>query len=83
MAGGLEQGDWGLGRVSNGLEGLGPEGGRGLGAGAWWDGTDIRIIVRRFVWTFRRSDRRTDEQKFAPLVPSRPLRIRCPISDNR
>ena len=65
VAGGLEQGSWGLGRVSKGLggwgleraEGLGPEGRGGAGPSG-----DVRTDVR----SDGRSDGRTDG-KFTPL----------------
>ena len=63
----LEQGGWGLGRVSKGLggwglkEGWGLEGAGGLGGpGAWRDGTDVRSFVCSFVRTLVRSLARTD-----------------------
>ena len=64
MAGGLEQGSWGLGRVSKGLGGWGLERAEGLGlvgVGAGPSG-DVRTDVRSLVQT----DGRTDE-KFTPL----------------
>ena len=48
VAGGLEQGSWGLGRVSKGLGGWGLERAKGLGlgggAGPSGDGTDVRSL---------------------------------------
>ena len=74
MAGGLEQGSWGLGRVSQGLGGWVLEGAEGLRSGGGeaapsGDRTDVR--------SFARSDGRTDG-KFTPLFyrtssPSGPL----------
>ena len=71
MAGGLEQGSWGLGRVSQGLGGWVLEGAEGLGSGGGWTlrGPDGRSFVRSLV--------RTDG-KFTPLFyrtssPSGPL----------
>ena len=60
-AGGLEQGSWGLGRVSKGLGGWGLERAKGLGSGGGWS------------WTLKghpdgRSDIRTDGQKIHPSV---------------
>ena len=82
MAGGLEQGSWGLGRVSKGLgawgleraEGLGS--GEGGGAGPSGDRTDVRSLAR--------TDVRTDG-KFTPLFyrtssPSGPLPKRESLS---
>ena len=51
MEGGLEQGGWGLERVSKGLGGWGLGGAVGLGpgeAGPSGDGTDVRSFVRLF-----------------------------------
>ena len=78
VAGGLEQGSWGLGRVSKGLGGWGLERAEGLGSGGGLapQGTD-RTDVWTFVRSFVRSDVRTDG-KFTPLFyrtssPSGPL----------
>ena len=68
VAGGLEQGDWGLGRFSKGLEGakglggLGPGGGRGAGVGGGWTlrGPDGRSLVRSLARSFVRSDGHTE-----------------------
>ena len=59
-AGGLEQGSWGLGRVSKGLGGWGLERAEGLGSGGGWT---LRGLTGR---TFGRSFVRTDG-KFTPL----------------
>ena len=74
MAGGLEQGSWGLGRVSKGLGRLGPGEGPGAGVreGAGPSG-DVRTDVRSDVRSFVRTD-----GKFTPLFyrtssPSGPL----------
>ena len=66
VAGGLEQGSWGLGRVSKGLGGWGLERAEGLGSGGGLDpqGTSGRTFVRSFV----RSDVRTDVRKIHPSV---------------
>ena len=74
MAGGLEQGSWGLGRVSKGLGGWGMERAEGLGSrGGAGPSGDVRTDVR----SFGRTDGRTDG-KFTPLFyrtssPSGPL----------
>ena len=89
VAGGLEQGSWGLGRVSKGVGGWGLERAEGLGSGGGGGGldpqgtnrTDVRTDVRTFVRTFGRSDVRTFGRtygKFTPLCyrtssPSGPL----------
>ena len=72
-AGGLEQGSWGLGRVSKGLGGWGLERAEGLGSGggAW----TLRGPTGR---TFGRTFGRSDVQKFPPVFyrtssPSGPL----------
>ena len=79
MAGGLEQGSWGLGRVSKGLGGWGLERAEGLGPGGGLDpqGTSGRTFARTFARTFVRSFGRMDG-KFTPLSyrtssPSGPL----------
>ena len=75
MAGGLEQGSWGLGRVSKGLGGWGLERAEGLGSGGEGAGPsgDVRTDVRSDVRTFGRTEN-------SPLCPigHRPLRVRCP-----
>ena len=65
MDGVLEQGDWCLGRVSQGLVGWVLEGAEGLGSGGGWTlrGPDGRTFVCSFV----RLDGRTDGRKFPPL----------------
>ena len=73
MAGGLEQGGWGLGRVSQGLGGWVLEGAEGLGLGGAGPSGDFRTDVRSFARTFVRTD-----GKFTPLFyrtssPSGPL----------
>ena len=66
MAGGLEQGSWGLGRVSKGVGGWGLEMAEGLGSGGGLDpqGTSGRTFVR----SLARSDGRTDGRKIHPSV---------------
>ena len=67
MAGGLEQGSWGLGRVSKGLGGWGLERAEGLGsggAGPSGDQPDGRSFDRLFVRSFGR----TDVRKIHPSV---------------
>ena len=74
VAGGLEQGSWGLGRVSKGLGGWGLGPGEGRGAGVRGGGgrtlrgrPDGRSLVR------------TDVRKIHPCpIGHRPLRVRCP-----
>ena len=56
VAGGLEQGAWGLRRVSKGLGGWGLERAKGLGSGG---GLDLQRTGRTFVRSFGRSDVRT------------------------
>ena len=59
VAGGLEQGGWGLGRVSKGLGGWVLEGAEGLGsggAGPSGDRTDVRSLARSLVCSFARTD---------------------------
>ena len=78
MAGGLEQGGWGLGRVSKGLGGWGLERAEGLGSGGGFGPSgDVRTDVRSYPRTFGRLDVWTDG-KFTPLFyrtssPSGPL----------
>ena len=63
VAGGLEQGSWGLGRVSKGLGGWGLERAEGLGSGGEGldpQGTSGRMFVRSFA--------RTDGRKIHPSV---------------
>ena len=62
MAGGLEQGGWGLGRVSKGLGGLGP--GEGLGAGVQ---DPQGMSGQMFAWTDGSLLARSDGRKFPPL----------------
>ena len=62
MAGGLEQGSWGLGRVSKGLGGWGLERAEGLGSGG---GLDPQGMSGR---TFARSFGRSDGRKIHPSV---------------
>ena len=66
VAGGLEQGSWGLGKVSKGLGGWGLERAEGLGSGGGLDpqGTSGRTFVR----SFARSLVRTDGRKIHPSV---------------
>ena len=61
MAGGLEQGGWGLGRVSQGLGGWVLEGAKGLGSGA---GLDPQGTGRMFARSFAQ----TEGQKIHPPV---------------
>ena len=88
MAGGLEQGSWGLGRVSKGLGGWGLEraeglGGwgleraEGLGSGGGGGLDPLGTSGRTFARTFARSDRRTENSPLCP-IGHRPLRVRCP-----
>ena len=77
MAGGLEQGSWGLGRVSKGLGGWGLERAEGLGSGGGGWTLRGRPDGRSFARSFARSLVRTD-RKFTPLFyrtssPSGPL----------
>ena len=86
VAGGLEQGSWGLGRVSKGLGGWGLERAELLGSGGGWTlrgRPDGRSLARSFV----RSDVRTDG-KFIPLSyrtssPSGPLPKKGKRTDGR
>ena len=73
MAGGLEQGSWGLGRVSKGLGGWGLERAEVLGLGGAGPSGDVRTDVRSLVRTYGRTEN-------SPLCPigHRPLRVRCP-----
>ena len=76
VAGGLEQGGWGLGRVSQGLGGWVLEGAEGLGLGGGWTLRglpDGRSLARSFARTFGRTEN-------SPLcsIGHRPLRVRCP-----
>ena len=66
VAGGLEQGSWGLGRVSKGLGGWGLERAEGLGPGGAGPSGDVRTDVRSDVRSLGRSFGRTDG-KFTPL----------------
>ena len=84
-AGGLEQGSWGLGRVSKGLGGWGLERAEGLGSeGGGWTlrgRPDGCSLIHSFACSLVRTDRRTDgrtDGKFTPLSyrtssPSGPL----------
>ena len=77
VAGGLEQGSWGLGRVSKGLGGWGLERAKGLGSGGGGGLDPQGTSGRTFVRSFARSLARTDG-KFTPLFygtssPSGPL----------
>ena len=69
VAGGLEQGSWGLGRVSKGLGGWGLERAKGLGSGG--GGLDpLGTSGRTFARTFGRSDVRTfGRTENSPLCP--------------
>ena len=68
VAGGLEQGSWGLGRVSKGLGGWGLERAEGLGSGGGGgldpQGTSGRTFARSLVRSFVR----TDGRKIHPSV---------------
>ena len=69
VAGGLEQGSWGLGRVSKGLGGWGLERAEGLGSGGGAGPSgDVRTDVRTDVRLFARSFVRSDGQKIHPSV---------------
>ena len=71
VAGGLEQGSWGLGRVSKGLGGWSLERAKGLGSrGGGLDpqGTSGRTFARSLVRSFVRSFVRTDGRKIHPSV---------------
>ena len=65
VAGGLEQGSWGLGRVSKGLGGWGLERAKGLGSGRGLDpqGTSGRTFARSLV----RSLGRTENSPLCPI----------------
>ena len=77
VAGGLEQGSWGLGRVSKGLGGWGLERAEGLGyGGGGWTlrgRPDGRSFARSLARTFGRTEN-------SPLcsIGHRPLWVRCP-----
>ena len=75
MAGGLEQGSWGLGRVSKGLGGWGLERAEGLGSGGGLDpqGTSGRTFGRSFVRTFGRTDGKFTPLSYRTSSPSGPL----------
>ena len=81
MAGGLEQGSWGLGRVSKGLGGWGLERAEGLGSrgGGWTlrghpDGRlDGRSLVRSLVRSFARTDGKFTPLSYRTSSPSGPL----------
>ena len=80
MAGGLEQGSWGLGRVSKGLGGWGLERAEGLGlvgAGPSGDRMNVRSLIRTDV----RMDVRMDGNSPLCSIGHRPLRVRCPKKD--
>ena len=80
MAEGLEQGAWGLGRVSKGLGGWGLDGakGRGLGGGGGWTlgGRDERTFVRSLAPSLSRSDGQTEIPPSS--IGHRSLWVRCP-----
>ena len=78
VAGGLEQGGWGLGRVSQGLGGWVLEGAEGLGSG----GLDPQGTGRTFTRTFARTDGRTENSPLCS-IGYRPLRVRCPKGHQR
>ena len=77
VAGGLEQGSWGLGRVFKGLGGWGLERAEGLGSGGGGWTLRGRPDGRSFVRSFVRSDGRTENSPLCP-IGHRPLRVRCP-----
>ena len=67
VAGGLEQGSWGLGRVSKGLGAGAWRGPRGWGPGGGWT-LRGRPDGRLFARSFARSLGRTDGRKIHPSV---------------
>ena len=75
VAGGLEQGSWGLGRVSKGLGGWGLERAEGLGSGGGLDpyGTSGRTFVRLFVRLLGRTDGKFTPLSYRTSSPSGPL----------
>ena len=74
MAGGLEQGSWGLGRVSKGLGGWGLERAEGLGSrGGAGPSGDVRTDVRLLVRTDGRTDGKFTTLSYRTLSPSGPL----------
>ena len=68
--GDLEQGGWGLGRVSQGLGGWVLEGAEGLGSGGGLNpqGTSGRTFVRSFARSLGRTFVRSDGRKIHPSV---------------
>ena len=68
LAGGLEQGSWGLGRVSKGLGGWGLERAEGLGSGGAGPSGDVRTDVCSFARSDGQTDGRTDGRKIHPSV---------------
>ena len=68
VAGGLEQGSWALGRVSQGVGGGGLERAEGLGSGGGGGGAGPSGEVRTDVRSFARSFGRTDGRKIHPSV---------------
>ena len=75
VAGGLEQGSWGLGRVSKGLGGWGLERAEGLGSGGGGAGPsgDVRTDVRTFGRSFGRTDGKFTPLSYRTSSPSGPL----------
>ena len=73
VAGGLEQGGWGLERVSKGLGGWGLERAEGLGWGGAGSSGDVRTDVRSFVRSFARSDGKFTPLSYRTSSPSGPL----------
>ena len=74
MAGGLEQGSWGLGRVSKGVGGWGLERAEGLGSGGGaGPSRDVRTDVRTFVRTFGRAYGKFTPLSYRTSSPSGPL----------
>ena len=75
MAGGLEQGSWGLGRVSKGLGAWGLERAEGLGSAGGLDpqGTSGRTFARSFVRSLVRTDGKFTPPFYRTSSPSGPL----------
>ena len=85
MAQGLEQGGWGLQRVSKGLGGLGPGGlvpGEGQGAGVRGgldpQGTSGHLFVCSLVRSFDRTDGKFTPLSYRTSSPSGPLPKKLP-----
>ena len=74
VAGGLEQGSWGLGRVSKGVGGWGLERAEGLGSGGEaGPSRDVRTDIRTFVWTYGRTYGKFTPLSYRTSSPSGPL----------